>query len=168
MKMANNQRRTIYGLATELGIYEKNNPNDSLHDMVAAITGKSSIGDLTFTDANQVIGGLRKLKNGTDPLPVKTHKEESSLKYRPGMITPEQRNKIWAYMYNLVEYDINPSKVTIGTRLCKIIEKYLHVTAVKKDPFRFVTFEKAGILIEVMKKMIRYEKSRSRSQESLK
>lgn len=155
MKMTNEQRRSIYGIASEIGIYEKGNPNDNLHSLVSNLTGKDSIGDLTLTEANQVISELRRLKGG-QVKPGKQQKE-SGKEHRPGMITPEQRNKVWYFMYKLAEYDQEPSKVSLGSRLCKIIEKHLSITAFEKDPFRFLTFDQGSTLIEVMKKMVLYE-----------
>lgn len=155
MKMSNEQRRTIYGLSTELGIYEKNNPDDNLHALVFRTVRKSSISDLNFTEANQIISELRSLKNAQykPQIPVKEVKPND----RPGMISSGQIKMVWRYMYKLEELDKEPSKARLGTRLCGIIEKNLKVSAFEKEPFRFITFEQGKTLIEVVKKMVQNE-----------
>ena len=60
-------------------------------------------------------------------------------------------------MYELVKYDKTPLGISLGARLCKIIEKNIKVTAIERDPFRFLTFQNGNILIEVLKKMVDYE-----------
>jgi hypothetical protein len=153
--MTNGQRQTIYGMASQLGIYEKGNPNDDLHALVNSLTGKISIGELDTSDAAKVISELIRLKDGQG-MPRKSKAVPSVT--RPGMITPDQEKKVWFFMYRLAEYDKEHSKVTLGYRLCKIIEKEIKVTAVEKDPFRFMTFEQGSTLIEVVKKYVQYEK----------
>ncbi len=156
LNMTSEQRQTIYGMATQLGIYEKGNSNDNLHLLVNKLTGKDSIGKLDKADAAKVISELIHLKNGI--LPKKQEKPKKlQPKQIPGMIMPEQAKKVWYFMYRLQEFDNEPSKVSLGCRLCGIIQKHLNVSAFEKDPFRFVTFENASILIEVVKKLVKYE-----------
>ncbi|NSW90242.1 MAG: regulatory protein GemA [Firmicutes bacterium] len=155
-KMTNEQRRTIYGMATQLGIYEKNNPNDNLHALVYGLTGKESISELTISDAGTVISELIRLKEGQN-LPRKS-KATSNQAHRPGMITPDQVKKVWYFMYRLAELDVEPSKARLSKRLCGIIEKNLHISAFEKDPFRFVTFDQGIKLIEIVKKLVQNEK----------
>lgn len=164
-KMTTEQRQTIYGMATQLGIYEKGNPNDDLHALVDSLTGKSSIGDLTVSDAARVISELIRLKDGQN-MPRKSKKATEV--NRPGMITPDQIRKVWFFMYRLAEFDREPSKVSLAYRLCKIIEKELKITAFEKDPFRFISFEQGSTLIEVVKKYVQYVKRKSESTKSSK
>lgn len=154
--MSNEQRRSIYGIATELGIYEKSNENDNLHALVYKVTKKVSISELDFIDANKVISELRSLKNKQYKPKVAPVKEVTD-NVRPGMISDGQKKMVWRNMYNLAEFDSEPSKVSLGKRLCGIIEKNIKVTAFEKDPFRFVTSEHGKILIEVLKKMVKNE-----------
>jgi hypothetical protein len=158
LKMANGQRRTIYGMATQLGIYEKGNQDDNLHQLVYSLTGKASISDLDNRDAARVILELVKLKD-SQGLP-RIYKKIPDVT-RPGMITPDQEKKVWFFMYRLAEYDREPAKVSLGYRLCKIIEKEIKVTAIEKDPFRFLTFSQGSNLIEVVKKYVQYEKRKA-------
>ena len=157
-KMTNEQRRTLYGMATQLGIYEKGNPSDDLHALVHGLTGKESISELTVSEAGTVISELISLKDGQNLPRIKKPVANS----RPGMITADQVKKVWYFMYRLAELDAEPSKATLSKRLCGIIQKNLPVSAFEKDPFRFVTFDQGGILIEVIKKLVQNEKSKRR------
>jgi hypothetical protein len=156
LKMTSEQRQTIYGMATQLGIYEKGNSNDNLHLLVKRLTGKDSIGKLDKAAAAEVISELIHLKNGFLPK-RQTNLKKMQPEQRPGMILPEQAKKVWYFMYRLQGLDSEPSKVSLGYRLCSIIEKNLNVSAFEKDPFRFVTFDQGSILIEVVKKLVQYE-----------
>ena len=160
IKMTNQQRQSIYGMATQLCIYEKGNPNDDLHGLVYSLTGKSSLGELDNLAAARVISELVKLKDSQGMQRVSRKIPEAA---RPGMVTPEQVKAVWFHMYRLAEYDKEPAKVTLGYRLCKIIEKEIKVTANEKDPFRFLTFSQGSILIEVVKKYVQYEKRKAKA-----
>lgn len=163
-KMSVEKRRTIYGMATQLGIYDKNNKDDDLHAIVHRLTGKESIGQLTDKDASLVIRELVKLKGGrTAPTDrAKPPKKKDPPQHRPGMINPKQQKAVWFYMYRLEELDEETSPVPRAERLCAIIKKNLHVDAAARDPFRFVSFEDGSKLIEVLKKMLQYEERRSK------
>jgi len=147
-KITNEQRRSIYGIASQLGIYEKGNPDDNLHVLVGRVTEKKSIADLDAADAAKVIYELIKLKDG----------QRIS---RAGMITPAQEKKIWFFMYKLSSFDKEPSKVKLAYRLCKIIKKELKISACERKPFQFVSFENGNTLIEVIKKYVQYEERRN-------
>lgn len=161
-KMSDGQRRTIYGMATRLGIYEKGNKDDDLHAIVFRVTGKDSIGKLTERDADLVIGELVKLKKGgrTGTERRKNYPGDKKQDHRPGMITPAQRKAVWFYMYRLEELDQEPSQATRAERLCAIIKKFLRVDAAAREPLRFISFKDAGRLIEVLKNMVRYEEQK--------
>ena len=160
--MSDGQRRTIYGMATQLGLYEKGNKDDSLHAIVYRATKKESIGQLTGEEADRVIGELVKLKNvGRVKAERKNPSEEKKRGHRPGMINPDQQKAVWFYMYRLEELDKEPSPTSRAERLCAIIKKYLHADAAVRDPLRFVSFEDGGTLIEVLKKIVRNEKRKA-------
>lgn len=163
-KMSTEKRRTIYGMATQLGIYDKNNKDDDLHVIVYRVTGKESLGQLTEKEASLVIRELVKIKGGREVKQVRNSPpgEKEKLRHRPGMINPGQQKAVWFYMYRLEEFDVKESQVSRADRLCAIIKKYLHIDAVARDPFRFVSFEDGGKLIEVLKKMLQYEERRSK------
>lgn len=161
-KMSTGKRRTIYGMATQLGIYDKDNKDDDLHALVLRVTGKESIGQLTEKEANLVIREMVKLKGGQTTKTERNARKKKDLQnHRPGMISPAQQRAVWFQMYRLEELDTEPPQLSRAERLCAIIKKYLRVDAAAKDPFRFVTLEDGGTLIEVLKKMVRYEERRA-------
>lgn len=164
-KMSAEQRKRIFGLARELGIHEKDNPDDELHALVLRETGKESISKLSAAEADQVIGEMYRLLD-KGHVPGSRQKNESGRQRRPGMITPEQVKKVWHLMYQLAELDPSPAKVSLGYRLAKIIEKELKVNSFEKDPFRFVTFNHGGTLIEKLKFYVSSEKRKARRNQS--
>ena len=118
---------------------------------------------MTSQEANKVISELFRLQRdqerSTPSTATSSNKRiESGAEHRPGMITPKQVKKVWYFMYKLAEFDTECSKVSLGTRLCKVIEKHLGISAIEKDPFRFMTFDQGSTLIEVVKKLGQYEK----------
>jgi len=163
-KIQRSQMVKIYAIGTQLGIYEKNNPNDNLHAMVFSITGKTSIASLTNFEANNVIKELARHNRGK-----KEAFSGKPSKNRPGMATAEQSKKVWALMYRIAEHDKEPSKLTLGFRLSKIIEKELKLIPFNKeiftkDPLQFVNFEQARKLIEVLKGYVNNEKRKKLKQ----
>lgn len=156
-KMSAEKRRTIYGMATQLGIYDKQNKDDDLHTLVYRVTNKESIGQLTDREAGTVISELVKLKGGKP----KGAAGPSEKNPRPGMITKGMQKTVWFYMYRLEGLDARTSQLTRGERLCAIIKKYLHLDARPQDPMRFVTFQAGNTLIEIIKKMVQYEERKA-------
>lgn len=157
-KMSAGKRRTIYGIATQLGIYEKDNKDDDLHAIVYRVTNKESIGLLTDQEADLVIGELVKLKGiSRARMDRKKPSGKKAQEHRPGMISPGQEKTIWFYMYRLEELDVKPSQLSRAERLCAIIKKYLHIDAASSNPFQFMSFKAGSTLIEILKNMVRYE-----------
>ena len=140
------QRKTIYGIARSMGISEPGNREDGLHLLVAGITGKGSLKELSYREAADVIQELKK-RQGHAPKPRKRAEEPGV----PGMMTPGQKRKAWALMYSLVEMDQEAAKATPGERICAIIKMELHIDCVPKDPFRFLDFKAGNNLIEILK-----------------
>ena len=58
--IATQQIRKIYAIGNALGIVERGNAEDSLHDLVSSITGKDSLKALTYAEAQAVIRDLEK------------------------------------------------------------------------------------------------------------
>ena len=54
-------------------------------------------------------------------------------------------------MYELKKRDKSPNEVPLGDRLCAVIKKELHVDAIAKNPFAWLTFSQGNTLIEVLK-----------------
>ena len=163
LKISDGQRRTIYGMATQLGLYEKGNKDDDLHAIVYRVTGKESIGKLSEKEAGLIIGELVKLKSGSRGRADRKNARgrQKTREHRPGMITPEQEKAVWFYMYRLEEMDEEPAQMTRAERLCAVIKKYMHVDAAARDPMRFMSFKAGSTLIEVLKKMVQYEKRKA-------
>ena len=69
------QRKTIYGIARSMGISEPGNREDGLHLLVAGITGKGSLKELSYREAADVIRGMSlalfKLLNHICSFPVR-------------------------------------------------------------------------------------------------
>lgn len=167
-KMSSDKRRTIYGIATQLGIYDKQNKDDDLHALVLRVTGKESIGQLNDKLASLVISELVKLKGGSEikratPPGAPREKRESQKhgQHRAGMITPGMQRTVWYHMYRLEELDKELSQRALGERLCAIIKKFLQVDAVPQNPMQFVSFDAGNTLIEILKKMVHYEEHKA-------
>jgi len=139
--IATQQIRKIYAIGNALGIVERGNAEDSLHDLVSSITGKDSLA---------VIRDLEK-RQGDAPPPRRRPKAHTE---RPGGATEGQQRKAWALMYELQRRDTAPSTASLGERLCGIIKKELKVDAVPAQPFAWLEFQTCNKLIEVLKKYV--------------
>lgn len=83
--------------------------------------------------------------------PFKAQKRE---KKGIGKMSDGQIRKVWQLMYSLEKLDIKPSSARLGDRLCGIIKKELHIDAIPKDPFSWLTYQQGVKLIEILKKYI--------------
>ena len=155
--IATQQIRKIYAIGNALGIVERGNADDSLHDLVSSITGKDSLKALTYAEAQAVIRDLEK-RQGDAPPPRRKPKAHTE---RPGGATAAQQRKAWALMYELKKRDTAPSAASLGERLCGIIKKELRVDAVPEQPFAWLTFQTCNKLIEVLKKYVTNAKKKA-------
>ncbi|MFR5929954.1 MAG: phage protein GemA/Gp16 family protein [Subdoligranulum sp.] len=62
------QIRKIYAIGQALGIVNRGG-EDALHDLVYGVTGKSSVKELSYSEACKVIGELE-ARQGTPPPPA--------------------------------------------------------------------------------------------------
>lgn len=147
------QIRKIYAIGHALGIVASGTGEDELHIMVAGITGKSSIKDLTYKEACSVINRLEELQ-GTPASPKPSRKGGREHPERQGGVTSGQQKKIWALMYDLKKYDIVANDVALGDRLCKILKKEMNIDALAKNPFIWMDFAQGNKLIEILKKYV--------------
>lgn len=163
------QIRRIYTLARDLGILESGNKNDMLHELVCSITGKTSVRDLTVTEFNKVQHELierMRYSNRTAPLKKKEKPQRENV---PDMMTNEQINLAWRYMYRLQELDEHPKlhqdgmPVTVGERMEGAIKKILNVTPNMKDPFRWVNFTQGTAFIETLKRYVRSAEKKAKA-----
>ena len=148
--IATQQIRKIYAIGNALGIVERGNAEDSLHDLVSSITGKDSLKALTYAEAQAVIRDLEK-RQGDAPPPRRRPKAHTE---RPGGATEGQQRKVWALLYELQKADTAPSRATLGQRLCGILKKELHIDALPKEPFVWIDFQTCNRLIEILKKYV--------------
>ena len=148
--IATQQIRKIYAIGNALGIVERGNAEDSLHDLVSSITGKDSLKALTYAEAQAVIRDLEK-RQGDAPHPRRRPKAYTE---RPGGATEGQQRKVWALMYELQRRDTAPSTASLGEPLCGIIKKELKVDAIPAQPFAWLEFQTCNKLIEVLKKYV--------------
>ncbi len=155
--IATQQIRKIYAIGNALGIVERGNSEDSLHDLMSSITGKDSLKALTYAEAQAVIRDLEKRQGDAPPSrrKPKTHTEH------PGGATAAQQRKVWALMYELQKCDAEPSAASLGERLCGIIKKELKVDAVPAQPFAWLEFQTCNKLIEVLKKYVANAKKKA-------
>ena len=139
-KIESFQMKKIYAIGHALGITGTGS-EDELHVLVSSVTGKDSIKELSY---------LEDLQGGTvAPKPSSRKPKEHS--QRPGGVTSGQQKKIWALMYELKKRDKSPNELPLGDRLCAVIKKELHVDAIAKNPFAWLTFSQGNTLIEVLK-----------------
>lgn len=142
------QMKKIYAIGNVLGIRGSGH-DDELHTLVAGVTGKESIKSLTYQEAGAVIKRLTELQGtAASPPPNRRPKKRES---RPGGVTSGQQKKIWALMYELKKYDAVENDVSLGDRVCKILKKEMHVDAVARAPFIWLTFAQGNTLIEILK-----------------
>ena len=136
------QIKSIYAMGGSLGLTERGRPDDNLHQMVESMTGKEHVRDLSFAEAQEIIGVLKERMRGIKkPVPTRP----------PGGATEGQQRKVWHLMYNLADYDTKRSKATLGERLCGIIKRELHVDANPKQPLQWLSYQPTGRLIEILK-----------------
>ena len=64
-----------------------------------------------------------------------------------------QQKKVWYLMFQLEKFDPAPEGVQLRDRLCGLISKQFKVTSFPAQPFRFLTFEQGGVLIEGLKSL---------------
>lgn len=150
------QTQRIYAMGARLGLVESGNKNDLLHELVYGITGRDSIRDLTEQEYKKVVKELAerlKLQNLEEP-PRRPYKAQKYDESGRGKMSDGQQRKVWQLMYQLEELDDKPSSAKLGDRLCGIIKKELHVDAISKQPFRWLTYQQGITLIEKLKKYV--------------
>lgn len=150
------QTQRIYAMGAKLGLVESGNKKDLLHELVYGITEKESVKELTEQEYKNVINELLerlKLQNLEEPprRPYKAQKYDASGR---GKMSDGQQRKVWQLMYQLEKLDDKPSTAKLGDRLCGIIKKELHVDAISKQPFRWLTYQQGVTLIEKLKKYV--------------
>lgn len=137
------QMKAIYAMANKIGISEKGNKNDDLHNLVLSRFKKTSIKDLTYFEAESLKRELNRCLK-----PVKNNSDGV-----PGMITSAQKKKVWALIYKLCEID--KRETSAKERLMGAINKILGLSKTESNPLAWVTFEDGNKLIEYLKRYVK-------------
>ncbi len=116
-----------------------------------------SLHKLTYTQANEIIKAL------SPSSPTYKTKKENHQHIR-GMATEGQKKKIWRLMYMLKDLDTTPNTATLGNRLCSIIKKEFKCDATEKDPFKWLKYENADKLIEILKGYVKSAERRLKNE----
>lgn len=151
------QTQRIYAMGARLGLVESGNKNDLLHELVYSVTQQESIRELTEQEYKKVIKELSerlKLQNLEEPNTVHPYKAKKREQKGIGKMSDGQIRKVWQLMYSLEKLDEKLSSAKLGDRLCGIIKKELHIDALPKAPFEWLTYQQGVKLIEILKKYI--------------
>ncbi|MDO4720727.1 MAG: DUF1018 domain-containing protein [Peptostreptococcaceae bacterium] len=150
------QIQKLYALASRVGILESGNKEDPFHDLVYALTKKTSVRSLTDRDYVRVQNELQKRLHRLSAGQKKTEKKETSS--RPaGMMSEQQIGKAWHLLYELIHLS-SFRKETAGERMVGAVKVLCKVDAEASDPFRWVTAEKGHQLIEGLKRYVQNER----------
>ncbi len=150
--MSAEMTKRLYALAAGLELIEKNSKDDPFHQLVAGITGKTSVSELTTAEAKAVETELlKRMKLSSRNKPLK--KKKPAREAVPGMMTAAQQGLAWRLVYRLDE--LEPTAASVGERLIGAIKKILGITASKSDPFRWIKFDDGTKLIEYLKRYVR-------------
>lgn len=95
-----------------------------------------------------------RIANLTEPKTVHPFKAKKREDKCIGKMSDGQTRKVWQLMYSLEKLDKKPSSAKLGDRLCGIIKKELHIDALPKYPFAWLTYQQGVKLIEILKKYI--------------
>lgn len=154
------QIKRICAMAAGLHMLERNNPEDPLHILVCGMTGKCSLKELTYKEAQEVTGELdnrlRQLPSSERP---KSKRKQAAPAAQKGMMTKAQQGKAWELVYTL--RDLDPNEHTVGKRMAGAIRAVLHVDVVsEKELFRWVTAAQGRELIEQLKRFVQTAKNK--------
>ncbi len=132
-KITRDEIKILYAMAASAGFVDNSNHDDDiLHQIVYAITEKTSVKQLTYSEY----------------LAVKRRIEELTEANIDDMITVKQKKKVYALMKQLVK--LSPSEISIEERLCGIIRKNLKISSAPKEPLRWVRKKEAVKLIQII------------------
>lgn len=136
----------LYGLAARLGLVESGNKEDDFHQLVYAITKKSSVRKLTEIDhknvRNRLLNDLNAKKDTADRM------------------SQAQIKKAWNLMYQIIEHSPSEEGKTAGERMVGAIKKILGIDADVKNPFAWISTEQGNKLIEMLKRYLKTEKAK--------
>ena len=141
------QCQRIFGLAKLLGL-----DNGLLHERVYEVTGKESIKQLSFYEAEAVIKNLEGYCRPEAKSPAKKKRWKQYAFgfsfYRPGMATPSQLEFIRAMMLEMQK--LSPGEASLDDRLRGWLQKYGKV-----DDLVFLDVRNARNIIDGMKNYLK-------------
>lgn len=154
--MAKEQTQMLYSLAAVLGLVEPGNKEDPFHMIVYRISGKTSVRELTASEAKAVEAELRRQLREQCP------KKQAAQPEYPGKMTARQKAYAWRLLYDLAE--ISPSVVPVGDRMAGIVRKVLQEDPCPNHPLNWVKREDGAKLIEALKRYLRNAKRKAAKQ----
>lgn len=148
------QIKRICAMAAGLHMLERNNPEDPLHILVCGMTGKCSLKELTYKEAQEIAGELdsriRQLPLNERP---KSKRKQAAPAAQKGMMTKAQQGKAWSVIYRMAE--LEPNNASVGDRMAGAIKEVLGVTVLnRKDMFRWVSKEDGQRLINQLDRFL--------------
>lgn len=160
------QVRRIYALGAAAGMVESGSHDDTLHAMVAVITGKDKVSGLTEKEFEAVQRELlSKIRYSNRTEPLKSRKKDNQRATAPGMMNAEQQGKAWKLIYILRDMDTG-STATAGQRMVGAIKKILGVDARLENPFGWLTQAQGAALIDQLKRYVRSAEARQKKRGS--
>lgn len=134
------QKKKIYAIANSLHYVIRNaDEEDPLHMILYSMTGKTSIKELTYAEADKLITYLSRLQEDVD---------------KNINVSKAQQQKIWGLMYELKACDLVPDFTPVGVRLAGIIKRQFDVPSSPQRLFTHLDYDDGNKLIEIMKHYI--------------
>ena len=121
------QVKNIYAIAAKLGMVDRSSHEDALHELVQGLTGKTSVKNLTHSEALEVLTELRRRGAPAAPKKKRARKYDET----PGGVSAAQQKKVWYLMFQLEKFDPAPEGVQLRDRLCGLITKQFKVTSLQ-------------------------------------
>lgn len=143
-KISREEIKKLYALAARAGLLESGRTDDAFHQVVQAVTGKTSVRELTEREAAEV---KKRLLAGT---------EQSAA----GKMSSAQIKKAWCLLYQIIEASPNEEK-SAGERMCGAIQKILGIEARVQSPFAWISEKDGSRLIEMLKRYLRSARARA-------
>lgn len=148
-KITRDEIKILYAMAASAGFVDNSNHDDDiLHQIVYALTEKTSVKQLTYSEY----------------LAVKKRIEELTEASIDDMITVKQKKKVYALMKQLVK--LSPSEISTEERLCGIIRKNLKISSAPKEPLRWARKKEATKLIQIIGYYIENEQKKHKEAEN--
>lgn len=151
--------RNLYAIAANAGLVEHGNKEDSFHQIVYSVTGKTSVKELTSREMKQVENEIRsRISENVSGDKIKSQEAVT------GMMSPAQQSLAWRLMYQIQRYDVKVSDKSVGARLAGVVRKTLKITASDNEPLKWVNAENGNKLIETLKRYVKSAEKKYKKQ----